>query len=922
MSRGSEIEKVGGSLGSREGRQSSALEPVSFPPATPKVVEGSLRPNGSSLATPQEYQVAQVFVEAKQYGLKRGELLAEMLQQGPSRVSENRRQLAGLDASFSERVGKNRQIFAGETSVINDLVSETRITQDRAFYDILKGRYFELGIELGESQGKHIDEGRYQRITRRLQSLDESTAERFVAQSERPTVQAEDIDSLSTIRNGLVAALRAASSQGERVGIDRRINAEVDAAALYRAIAGWKEYLPTWFPLFKPFNVAHSILAGKSEKQLEYIDASMKERRGVGLREALVHSYGKRYERRVHWLVTGDQIGSLATQAARGMGEFFSTKYSRGEGLRSIYEQIPAESIGRFERLLAQELGKPQANLHEYIASRITQKATGKLEALRKKDIMLERVLHVEDLIESKHTRQLELRRMFRKMSPSEAEPFCARFRERFGRDLHAEIAAKLKPSPAKDLCLAVLDNDTEKIMAARVRCAFMYRADFIAGPFLNTSAAERENTRLAYEKYYCDGRPDLFLDLKRASWREDYFFLSKFPPVCTLLEPLYWPCMNSYPFLESIVLNGKLSPAELLRYFMVGIGTDIEGIYAVLSDCTKAEIEAIEAEYSQRYPPGRITRFLKKVPVIREGILMGELRHDLKVELSGDHEFDITVYMEGLPDTSDEKMMCMTLLRRLERRFQHEQSGQLMKHGLLSHLRGDGRVRKQFVADFNNAKRYYHDNIEYATCITADQIKRFSTLVRLAEVQADAYREAKVAVSNLVLNSGAAIGATVGATCVIMISALPWWSGPIAAGLGSLTWRWVQGRLVLGKGFGRTDATFQAVRAFGDGASMFTVKLGATLSGLLGRQLSSAATKGGFKTSLNKFIKKIEDGIKRQNKARHVLEQGDVLDSDLELEELSAGFYREMEANPRALAADLLTGCRSVEDVIRETLA
>jgi hypothetical protein len=606
------------------------------------------------------------------------------------------------------------------------------------------------------------------------------------------------------------------------------------------------------------------------------------------------------------------------------MRDFIGTRHSRGEGLRSIYERIPADSLVRFERLLAQELKVPTDSLKGWLSTRITESTALKLDALRRKDIVLERVLHVEDLISSKHSRQIELRRIFRKMSSDDVEVFCARYKGRFGRDLRDDIIAKLRPSPAKDLCLAVLDHDPERTAAAKVRCAFIYRADFIAGPFLNTTAAEREYIRRAYEKRYCDGRPELLSDLRDASWREDYFFLSKFSLMARALEPLHWPSMNSYPFLESIVLKGELSSAELLRYFMVGIGTDIEGIYAVLSDCAKEEIDAIEAEYASRYSLRGAARVLAKLPILRDLILTGDLKHDLKVELSGDHEFDIAIYMEGIPKSSDERIMCKTLLDRLMRRFSHERSGPLMRlrNGLLSHLRGDGRVVKQFTSDYMLAVDYYYTHIAHARTLSAEHIKRFSTIVKLAETQADAYREAKVAISNLVLNSGAAIGATLGATCVIMISALPWWSGPIAAGLGSLTWRWAQGRLVLGKGFGTTDATFQAIRAFVDGASMFTIKLGvATLSGLLGRQLSSVAAKGGFKTSLHKFIKKIEDGIKRQNKARHVLEQGEVLDSDAQLEELSSTFFKQIEASPKAISACSLTGGQGVEEIIRRAL-
>lgn len=426
------------------------------------------------------------------------------------------------------------------------------------------------------------------------------------------------------------------------------------------------------------------------------------------------------------------------------------------------------------------------------------------------------------------------------------------------------------------------------------------------------------------YEKIYHPGKPNFLRDLRHAARRED-FFLARIPYMGAVLEAFTTRSETSYPFLKSIIENGELAPAELLRYFMAGIGADIDGIYAVLSGCTREDIEATEADYARRYAPSGIARFLASMPIFNDLLLSGELRHDLKVELSGDHEFDILMCMEGVPDEFDDGKLCATLMNRLDRRFRHEQSGTLMRlrSGILSKLRGDGRVVKQFVEDYRTAQQYYRDHIENKPNLSAHHVKRFSTLVRLAETQADAYREAKIAMSNIVLNSGAFIGATIGAGGVIMISALPWWAGPLAAGLGSLSWRWIQGRLVLGRGFGTTDATFQAVRAFIDGASLFTIKIGvATLSGLLGQQLSSAATKGSFKTSLNRFIKSIEDGIKRQNKARYLLEKGAVMASDQQLEAITKAFYREIISSPAAIGSERLVGGSPISEMISKVLA
>jgi hypothetical protein len=885
-----------------------------------------LRAPFSQQPTAKEFQVAQVLEAAKELAVTRGQLLAEIFGSSGDALSKLNTKLTALDANFGNSLAQHREIFAGQPEAIAAVAQSVRVAQSQALYAIVRQRCFELGVELGESQGRHVAEDRLVDILKKVEGFKQLVEMRLEsAEKSRPASAAEGDPSTSSFHQALRDALDASVRQGERVGIDRRIEAEVDAAEVYRTIAGWKEFLPSWFTFFKPFHVVHSILAGQSKEQLDYIDQSIREMRGIGLRDALCHAYGKQYQHRIDWLVEGDQVGLLATQAAFGLREFFSTRNSRSEGLRLLYRQVPLESFARFESLLSQELGISSESLRDYLASRITGPTMHKIEALRNNDHVLERVLHIEDLICSGRLRQLELRKIFREILPEEVVQLKERYYSCFGTSLRDDLYKHLRASPVRDLCIAVLDNDAERALAAKVRCAFAYRADFIAAPFLNTSEEEREVIRTAYEKHYCSGRPDLLKDLRKASWREDYFFLAYVPLLPRLLEPLYWPCMNSYPFLESIVLNGKLSPAELLRYFMVGIGVDTLGIRAVSYGWTKREAAQIKADYARRYAPGWITRLLARQPIIAARILTGDLDHDTAVELSGDDEFDVSLYLEGLPETDDEREMCKTLLDRLDRRFSHEQSGPLMRlrQGLLSHLRGDRKIVQQFLKDYTAALRYYEEAIAGAPQLTAERIKRFSTLVRLAETQADAYRQAKVAISNLVLNSGAAIGATAGAMSVILISALPWWTGPIAAGLGSLVWRWGQGRLVLGKGFGTTDATFQACRAFIDGASMFTIKLGiATLSGLLGRQLSSAAAKGGFKTTLHRVIKSIEDGIKRQNKARHVLEQGKVMKSDAELEALTRGFYQQIEDHPRALHADDVVGAKSIAALVNEALS
>ena len=121
---------------------------------------------------------------------------------------------------------------------------------------------------------------------------------------------------------------------------------------------------------------------------------------------------------------------------------------------------------------------------------------------------------------------------------------------------------------------------------------------------------------------------------------------------------------------------------------------------------------------------------------------------------------------------------------------------------------------------------------------------------------------------------------------------------------------------------FIRNAAGKQAARAFIDGASLFMISAGvATFSELLGRQLSGAATKGGFKTSLHRFMRTIEDGIKHNNKARRVLEKGDALASDAELESLRRDFYDAIRSRADALTPIALTDGVSLREVITGAL-
>lgn len=885
-------------------------------------MESPIRHDPPQVPSAGDPHTARLAAEAARYGAARGQLIVRAFEESIGDAPPDgglQEMIRDLDGRFAAELRGNGQRPAGSADLREALTRIACSAQNTAVFEALSARFFEIGQRYGLTQGRTIEEPGYRETRAGLESLERAVARCFVSTETTVGQIPRGVTLTAPPRDALQVALLASARQGERIGIDRRIEAEIDAAKIHRTTAGWKTFLPTWFPLFKPFSRVLAILAGKSAEQLGFIDAAMEDLRGISLEAALTHAYGRRFLNRIRWLIKGDQTGSRAIRGARALRAWWSTKTGRSDRVCESYAQIESREMPRFERLLARDAGIGPDHLHAALRQRLTPAGLERIEQLRRGDPIAERVIRLHDLIHSRRARQAGLRHVFRHLSPDELDRCTAGYRARYHEDLAVAVANRLRPSAARDLCLAILNHDPERTAAARIRCTFEHREDFIGGPFLHKSADERARMIELYEKLYHAGRHRFWSDLQSAARRED-FLLASVPLLAPLLEWLSWPATTSSSFLESIVTNGRLAPAELLRYFMSGIGTDIEGIHAVLSDCTKEEIGEIERDYARRYPPTRRVALISRIPMARELFPVGDLRHDLRVELSGDQEFDILLHMEGLPDGNDERAMCETLLHRVKQRYEHERSGSLMRlrRGMISTWRGDGRIVLQFENDFKVATDYYEAHIRDPADLSPHHVKRFSTLVRLAETQADAYREAKIAVSELILNSGAVIGATLGAASVVAISALPWWTGPIASGLGSLGWRWLHGRLILGRGFGRTDATFQAVRAFIDGASLFMITAGvATFSELLGRQLSGAATKGSFKTSLHRFMRTIEDGIKHNNKARRVLEKGDALASDDELESLRRGFYDALKTHVDALTSTSLTGGVSLQQVI-----
>jgi hypothetical protein len=700
--------------------------------------------------------------------------------------------------------------------------------------------------------------------------------------------------------------LDAARELGKRDGVVRSLEADVIASRIYRAIGGWREHVPVrWV---KDAGAVRGALEGLSKAEAGLVQRSYEDLTGRALKQDLVAAFGVKRAAPLFLNLHAEDSTETALVLKRTLESSLIRLRGKQELIREIYQSHSPGEIKRFEQELSRRINLSGGSIKDYIASKVSPSIAREVAAYRDGDPLRGLALQFERSLRSwlGGWRAADILQTLR---PDQRQAFQDRYLRETGEKAQGEVLQQIKPSPLRDLCLAILDGDARRIQAAEIACAFAYRREFIAARFLGLSKEQRDTIIRDYEATYAGGdrrgrtsavTGDFAADLRRSVWRSDYSILSTLPGVCRALDRSWWPITGSYPFVVSAVRSGGLAPAELLRYFMVGLGTDVEGIYAVLSNRSYSDIRAIEHDYAKRYPPGSVIRWLGRVPLIRNFILTGDLRKDLDVELSGDSEFDVQQMLLGFRDNLTPKQLCVHVFSSLVLRRYHETSGIFAKWSRLASVRGDSFVKRRYDADFRAAEEYFNAEIAPVQKPTTACVVRFLFLARLTEIQATSFRETKNLLGDLLLNSGAVLGVVLSTAAVLSLATFSYPIVATASFVGSLAWRLAMGRCILGRGFGKGEIIFQAARALIDGLTIFTVRTGlVTLGQFIGGQLSKTAAKGGFKTGFNSMIKKMEGRVRRQDKARHVLERRSVVRSNEDLRSSVRAYAASLRDTP-----------------------
>jgi hypothetical protein len=854
-------------------------------------------------------------------GRRRGEILGGLNPRASEAETKHiRERVERLDASISRLMENGAELVKNDPAFRAVCVSVARSSENSARFLALAETFYGQGINQGEAQGRVVHDERLRGVeTNRIKlavSLERFHSSGFLA----PRSDAEGA------RKGLHEVLDAARELGKREGVVSCLQADLLASRVYRAIGGWRTYIPS--RLVKDASAVHSALDGLSKAEAGLVQQAYQALTGSDLKSDLVKAFEPNHAASFILNLHAHDTGAAMIALRRELEHPLRPLGFRGEAIRSLYENLTKREIEEIESSLTRSECLGRNSVQKHVASSVTYAVAKEIAAYRDGDRERADVVRLDRKLRSFFGRA-EVVTVLGGIAPERLGAFEERYKEVTGRGLREQLGKYFKDSPRLDLCNAILDRDERRVAAAEVACSLVYRKDFIAAHFLGLESKERERLVSGYEAL-CRERAskakpsvltgDFQVDLRNSVWKEDYLFLSAFPGLCRYLDRVWWPTTGSLPFVESVVRNGKLAPAELLRYFMVGIGTDVEGIYAVLSNRSQSNIRAIEEDYATRYPPGSVVRFLGRLPFIKNFVLTGNLRHDLNVELSGDSEFDVQQMLRGFRDNSSAKQLCAHIYSTLVLRERHETSGILAKWSRLAAMRGDSVIKRRYDEDFAAADGYFKKHIASSKNPSPECVVRFLTLARLTDIHANSFRETKNLLGEVFLNSGAFVGVVLGTSAVLALATFSYPIVATASFLGSLAWRLTVGRCVLGRGFGRGEVMFQSARAFIDGVSIFTVRVGvATLGQFIGGQLSKSAAKGGFKTGFNKMIKSMENRVRRQDKARHVLEKSSVINSNEDLRATVSDFTKALGDRHWPIGQGALEIYPAIESLLQE---
>ena len=797
---------------------------------------------------------------------------------GPGRSEE---QLETLDRLYRGNLKEFSHLFQQKPELLQELYDLARETQDRITTGQISQEFLERGRKAGLELGRFPEWSKFESarnaMQSRLSSLNQQLGGLFarcLPQSHSVIFQAEQSQPCPC---PLSQELVATFERGVKDGLQQYLEADQVAAKLAVSLRLEKSGA---LSLPRSTRLPEAIIAteNKSPEFKALVARAFEDRTKVSLDQALTFTFRKSALIRAHHAMCSceagvalalslDQALSLASSSQRGNAVINLLTKAWPEDLKHVDSQFAAQ--------VAHEKNLPA--LRNKLKSRLDLLDAHLAGAIIDGDAPTALACRLRKFITGESSPAKNIRFVFREIHSAQAShSVIAKYQELFGSELVIALQRLLAPGPARDLSLAILSGDQNRIHAAEIYCALKIREDWLAAPFLSQPNEKRAQLIQDYESVYHKGKPGSFAkDLRVAVWQEDYGFLHKLPLICRWLDKTPFPNNSSYPFIRKIIRDGRLTEAEMLRYFIEGLGSDAEGIRTVLRDRPKSEIDRISAAYAELYPIGKQTRFFRQIPLIRRFLRSGDLRTDILSELSGKDRFDVAAMLNGAPDTP------AAIISLIRDRLEYERGRGIIRWLLESRLTPK-RYRYALASakdDSVRAERLFaHQEKSPQELAFGAQLRSFQ-VIRLAEHGLEQIRLLKLKLSRIVAKVATWGGALAGGALAFQLhdpAAVMVLGGALIGKIGS---RWLIRRSIERAHYSLEDGFWDVTRDCIDSAGFFffaTGRLGAAVFSVIGKiageTISKKLVRQGMKLSLGRAMGSIESFFRHQQRLSKIV--------------------------------------------------
>lgn len=393
----------------------------------------------------------------------------------------------------------------------------------------------------------------------------------------------------------------------------------------------------------------------------------------------------------------GREIEALYTEAGQGGIERLEARFEidcRGTArdarwLRVVKAGVRAVALMRQDLALAERL-RPvvgELPLRELLERKLNPAERTALDRLRSGEGTESRLTVLQRAVDARDAAGVVA--VLDGLDEPQREVLVARFAIAGDATLESRLAEGLRDSPLRDLALAMVRGQVRLARAARLRAALAEVGGVeIGDAFEGLSRFEREQLVEDYEHAYAGGGHDgarlrgvFEEDLRRLVGRD------------------------TAALVGDLVRHGGLPAEDLARYYMLGLGTNVDGLVGLLQPMDVEAIATVEERYDRKYRVYGARALVRELgpvrgpraaaaererfglaarlvdwPLVgaafRRLALVNGLRGDLATELSGDGWFDVRQAFGGRPDPEHPA----ALRERLAERRRHEFSGRLVR--------------------------------------------------------------------------------------------------------------------------------------------------------------------------------------------------------------------------------------------------